>query len=640
MSFASSRSSAGPTAYEHVPGEAAPDALRQQLPPWLVSFATHLAIMLACLLIASPVRNATSNGITTVFEPTNTEIDQYKFDATVQDEIGNGGTENLLSPTQAAAAHSGMNVQQEMKDHIDEKMLSVSEPTAGILSYGDSELVENIGTGAGGETQNTGGVAGSIDRITFEIAASIKERRTLAIWLFDASGSMKERREAIADRFENIYKQLGVLNVGADKALKTAVASFGESLHYMTEDPVDDVKDVVRSVRSIKDDMSGKENTFSAVMAVAQRWLSYRQKQNRNVMIIVVTDERGDDYQNLEQNIQLLRRYGIKVYVVGNGAVFGREKGFVTWKYEDGGTEDIPVDQGPETVAAERVELPFWGAQARDLDFTASGYGPYALTRLCAETGGLYLLTEESRIKFDPATMRNYRPDYRPIRVYQENLRKNMAKGALVAAAEASKVKALPTPQLVFRADTDNAVRNEVTEAQKPLAEIDYRVNELVTILSQGEKDRDKLDSPRWKASYDLAMGRALAMRVRTFGYNKMLAEMKLAPKVFETKGNNQWRLTPSTEITSGPDVKKLEKRATEYLTRVIDEHAGTPWAMLAERELSTPMGWEWKEASSDYARLDREAAERRTIQLAEEEQRKKMGKKTPAPPPRPKVKL
>jgi hypothetical protein len=32
------------------------------------------------------------------------------------------------------------------------------------------------------------------------------------------------------------------------------------------------------------------------------------------------------------------------------------------------------------------------------------------------------------------------------------------------------------------------------------------------------------------------------------------------------------------------------------YLNRVIKEHPGTPWAYLAHRELTTPLGWKWTE--------------------------------------------
>jgi len=71
---------------------------------------------------------------------------------------------------------------------------------------------------------------------------------------------------------------------------------------------------------------------------------------------------------------------------------------------------------------------------------------------------------------------------------------------------------------------------------------------------------------------------------------------MRTSPKPFEKKGSNQWRLVPSKEISSGAQVKKLSNKATEYLKRVIDQHAGTPWGEMAERELSPPLGWAWRE--------------------------------------------
>jgi hypothetical protein len=79
-----------------------------------------------------------------------------------------------------------------------------------------------------------------------------------------------------------------------------------------------------------------------------------------------------------------------------------------------------------------------------------------------------------------------------------------------------------------------------------------------------------------------------------------MLAEMKSSPKKFEKEGSNQWRLVPSKEINSGATTKKLANKATEYLKRVIDDHPGTPWQELAEREWGTPLGWEWKESHYD----------------------------------------
>jgi len=425
--------------------------------------------------------------------------------------------------------------------------------------------------------------------------------------------------------------------------LKTAIVGFSDKTNFYTEDAIDDVDEAVKLVRGIKPANTPKENVFTAVEQATKRFMKYR-RMRRNVMMIVVTDERGDDYASgkLESVIALTQRNGVRVYCVGNAAPFGRPNGYVMYTYpEDGYTVPVAVDQGPETVYAERLDLPFWGPRSGDLRQMTAGYGPYALTRLCVETKGRFLIADQSGShRFDPHTMRNYLPDYRPIRDYEKQLVTNKAKGALVKVASDTFQKKVPVPLTVFRADTDNALRIEVTDAQKPFAIFDYELNELLGQLSQGEKDRSKLDTPRWQASYDLAMGRLLAMRVRAFGYQMMMAQMKSNPKSFEKEGSNTWQLVGTEDITTGPSVKKMAKKAKEYLTRVIDDHGGTPWALLAEREMSSPFGWKWQEATRQYADTGNgNGQENMSIQFADEERKKreemrKMRAKKRAKPP------
>ena len=324
-------------------------------------------------------------------------------------------------------------------------------------------------------------------------------------------------------------------------------------------------------------------------------------------MIVIVTDERGDDYAQLEDAINQLSRTGIKVYCIGNAAVFGREKGYVqhTWTHEGQEfTDDIPVDQGPETVAPERLLLPFWVGNNRRYERMSAGYGPYALTRLCAETGGMYLVAADSVGQhFDFGLMRNYLPDYRPIQMYDQQLQSNKAKLSLVEAARKTRVDRIPPPQLQFQANTDNVLRTQITEAQKPLAVVEHQLRLMHQMLSAGEQDRKKLTSPRWQASYDLAMGRLAAMLVRVAGYNVVLADMKSNPKSFKNAGNNMWRLVTSKDVKAGPAVRKYQKQAEEYLKRVINDHPGTPWAMLAEVELGDgKLGWAWEEGAMRIA--------------------------------------
>ncbi len=592
----SSRSWEEPASYDQLAQDTGVIANMRETPSWIISCVVHLALLF--MLYQMTFKNLVEREaiIDSSMAPEEILPEDFKFDATVQDQIGSDSQVNVLSPSKAAATEAGRDPQKDLVREIESEVAVQKPVTDQVPQPNQAEFVESVDTT--GATEYTGGVEGAMDRLTYEIAGSLRERKTLVVWLFDASLSLKDRRDAIAKRFENVYSQLGQLEVNTDRALKTAVASYGSTTQLITQDPVDDVKDVIGAVHAIKPDETGKENVFAAVQTVTNKWKSYRTAMHRNVMVVIVTDERGDDFGIMEDVIRDVRRLGIRVYCVGNAAPFGREKGYVTWRYQDGATEELPVDAGPETIAAERLRLGFWGTSGRDLERMSAGFGPWAMTRLCAETGGLYLVSEESvkGPRFDPAVMRVYAPDYRPVRVYQEELRKNLAKRMLVQTADATHAEHVAAPKLAFRADNDNILRKELTEAQKPLAVYDYKLQQMVGMLEQGEKDRDKLTTPRWRASFDLAMGRVLALRARAYGYNIVLAEMKSTPKTFEKQGSNRWRLVPSKDIAGGPTIRKIAEKAEKYLTRVIDEHPGTPWAMLAERELGTPMGWAWQE--------------------------------------------
>ena len=63
---------------------------------------------------------------------------------------------------------------------------------------------------------------------------------------------------------------------------------------------------------------------------------------------------------------------------------------------------------------------------------------------------------------------------------------------------------------------------------------------------------------------------------------------------------------------------------AIRYLKRVVAEHEGTPWAFLAQRELSTPLGWKWNDEF-------RNLAERR-----QQENTRPPRPERPEPPPKP----
>jgi hypothetical protein len=65
----------------------------------------------------------------------------------------------------------------------------------------------------------------------------------------------------------------------------------------------------------------------------------------------------------------------------------------------------------------------------------------------------------------------------------------------------------------------------------------------------------------------------------------------------FKDPKNDTWRLVPDDDIaTAGSQMEKLAGQARTLLTRVVDEHPGTPWAHLAAAELRQPLGYRWEE--------------------------------------------
>lgn len=566
-----------------------------------VSLLLHLTIVFSLSLFFFSLPENYASSILSTILPVEVPEPMVSLDALHTEEIGQNIDEDTAANLADQSAISGLNIEEPTAGVATDPAEEFESPKARLAEIEaipqEAPLLSLLTTTGSAVTTNEGGTKGAIDRLTREIAASLRERRTCVMWLFDASLSLQERRNEIADQFENVYRELGALELGAEGSLTTAVAGYGEHFTPLTPVPLDNVETLKSSIRNISVDESGNERVFNAVQEAVRLWNRYRMEPRRNAFLVIVTDEKGDDIQQLESAIQLCRKLGIRCYVLGNAALFGRVKGYVRWQYEDGEVDELPVDQGPETAYPEAVQLGFWSVNGRDLERMSSAYGPYGLTRLCAETGGVFFISDESRVHhFAPEIMRNYLPDYQSLESYEREVKKHPAKHALVEASTRTAADGIQLPRLVYRADTDGTLKQQLFEAQKPAAELEYKLGIMLNALESGEKDRKKIQEPRWQASYDLAFGRVLTMMVRAHGFNAMLAEMKTNPKSFQDKTNNHWVLEPAEEISTGIQLKKTGEKGVTLLKKVIHDHPGTPWELIAGRELMQPLGWRWSE--------------------------------------------
>jgi len=585
------------------------------IPAWGMSLLVHVGIILGIAMISLPEIILPDFNLTSTVEIEEPQQVEYVLDTQPTEALGSKSDLNIASPSAAIAQHRGLDNHREEVERIESVVVNPRvQLMETVSSPSEAEMLENIDLT--GTTEHAGGTDGAVDRVTLEIAASLRQRKTLPVWLLDESISLESRRERIIERFENVYQQLGLMDdIDTKDALKTGIIGYGKDVHVLMDQPSSDIGELSKAIKSIKSDTSGVENVFAGINQALKVYGPHRKKMRANMILIIVTDERGDDfgenYTVLEEVVKRLTRDGIRVFCIGNTSPFGRQKGFVhvKWKGADGEDyeEDIgDADQGPESPLPEGLQLPFWTANAQGLERMSSGYGPYTLSRLCAETGGIFFVADDTSVKqWDPQIMRQYAPDYRPGLEYRRQLQGNMAKQALIAAAQLGVTEPVPIPQREFQANNDNVLREQITEAQKPLAVLDYFLERVQVALEAGEKHRDKLDSDRWRANYDLAMGRVLAMRVRAFGYNAVLAEMKSNPKKFEKSDSNQWKLVPSEQINAGANVRRMHDKALEYLHRVINEHPGTPWEFLATIELSEPLGWGWKEGQMQITAMN-----------------------------------
>lgn len=599
---------------------------------WLTSFSVHvvaLLILAAMTLLLPADRRVLLSARPVELEP-EPVIEEFHFASDPAQTVGalsEGGVDGSRPEAVVEAEQSQVSYEIEPLTAVgDLRVLEFDKTVLNGPNVTENLLVRGVGS------VGALGAAGAVDRITNEILLSLDERPTLVVWLFDQSGSLRAQREVIAKRFDKIYEELGVIEASGnpafrrhqDKPLLTAVASFGESVQLLTPKATDELDEIQAAVRAVADDPSGRENVFQSVAFLANNFRHYRLRTDRrNVMIVVFTDESGDDVDQLDMAVDVCRKFAIPVYVVGVPAPFGREDAYVKYIDPDPSFDQsvqwLPVHQGPESLLPERIKLSFSGESEFE-ERVDSGFGPFGLCRLTSESGGLYFTVHPNRrvgeavaswetaansshlgAFFDERVMRNYRPDYVATAQYYELVAQNRACGALVEAARLSWTTPMENVRRRFPRVDDAQLARILSVAQRAAAKLEPKINQLVSILRQGEPDRAKITKPRWRAGYDLAMGRALAVKVRTEGYNMMLAEAKQGLK-FKDEANDTWVLRPSNEVTLSSALAKDAEDARAYLERVTAEHPGTPWALVAQRELKEPLGWQWREQFTDVA--------------------------------------
>jgi len=590
---------------------------------WAVSLLIHVVALLGLALIGIQKIDLPSSAITIV-----AEVEPIEEDLLIAPEMVVAAEESSPAASDAQNLEVATAVASEISDDP-VVTVDVAEAFEGEIAIDPLDLPPTgadlgafLQTGRIGEGDTGVGIAGTggaVDRLTVEIAASLQQRTTVVCWVFDQSVSLAGQRREIAERLDRVFEELGLATRESHgHELLNLVFAYGQKVNPVVTQPTQETAPVVSAIDSIPVDESGVEMTFTAIAEAAKKAKQVRiSPSKRNVMIIAFTDEVGDDQQYTDQVAAFCRTQAMRVYVVGVPAPFGMREVRIKFKEfdpkYDNDVQWAAVEQGPESLYPEVVRVRSGREADEPID---SGFGPFSLSKLCAETGGIYFCVHANRNAagrvadrevadmasglryfFDSEVMRAYRPDYQSAAKIDQLLAGNRAMKALVEAARSSEVAPMVSPLLEFPRRDDGALAQLLGDAQKKAAVLQPKIDALYGLLAAGLSDRDKVEEKRWQAGYDLALGRVLALKIRTDAYNIMLAQAKAGMKFNDPK-NDTWRLEVNDDISAvGSQTEKLALQARMLLKRVVDQHPGTPWAHYAAAELRQPLGYRWEEA-------------------------------------------
>jgi hypothetical protein len=435
-------------------------------------------------------------------------------------------------------------------------------------------------------------IGSALDQLAREILRHLKDHKLTVVWLFDESTSMQDDQKSILQKFDRVSSELK-LNVDPNKknagALNHAIVGFGQEMDYVLEKPRDDIDQIGRAIKNLKIDSTGIENTMQAIRLVVERYANVVQK-GRRLLIVLVTDESGDDGTFVEEARQALTKYKVPLYVIGRQALFGYP--YAHHQYIDPVTKDVYhplIRRGPETAD---VELYQWDGLYDRWDEQPSGFAPYELARLTRDSGGVYFVLpseEFMRVRqreqaYSIAQLKEYMPEYDNRLSYIERRNSSTLRRQIHDIVLEGKAFIY---RRGFPIEPADMVKAALEEGQKATV----KLNELLAIqkrLEQLVKDRNREPEKRWQAHYDLMLAQTVAFEVKAYEYRALMASLAKNPP----RSNRQatpdtvtyWVVNHSKEpLAPRNETAKKYVEAERLLQEVIVRHAKTPWADLAQ---------------------------------------------------------
>lgn len=587
----------------------------EQYGSWVFSLGTHFLLLFLLSLFVFSLNTARPElEIVSVFRPL--EETPLREVVTEEDTWNTDSDVPVLATTATAVIESATRrVDRVPQTPSDFGMPELPTEVVALVPDMDDVDMDEFVSGIQGEVVTTDGDVGSVDRITTEILSALKEQKVLVVWLLDASESLRTRREQVIGRFDRVYQELGELADREPDALLSSVVAFGETATLMTKTPTSDPEALRKAVRSIPADRSGIENVFSAVHTAAMEFRG-QARQGYHVMLVVLTDESGNDLQAVDKAAAVVAEHKMPVYVLGPLAPFSRSEVNIRWvDPETSEVFHLPVERGPATAMPEYpVSLFTFLADRRRIPVLSSGFGPFGLAKLARESGGICFVYNDGHItgpSFDPIVLSDYSPEYVSQTEYRRLAEKHPLRKAVLTCATALLEADFPQPQTEFAA---GGIQFSIRSAFRDIEASYDAMGQVSDALVAVRKHYASEPSSRWRAHFDLLLGQVLVRRLQIESSVPLLNSMYEKPRACSDVACNAFALagaqgTSLADLSEDaeregtgqadderPDEMDETELARVHLERVVRDHAGTPWAVMAQAELESALVAEWKE--------------------------------------------
>lgn len=602
------------------------ERMKRLLPAWSVSLVVHLVIFtvlgaatLSEVTDVKPINiNTALGGLdrgleeTPIFaDPTDRRLDQIgetrdrltpSDDETWADERPNQGS--MIAAVAAPSATPSIRGVVARASDAESRL----GPSAGLADLKRSSInhlpaalstdLYGGGNFGGDPTFDVGGIGDALNQLTHEILNHLAEHQVTVVWLLDESASMRDDHRTIAEKFDRVSSELNRF-VPADKrasgALNHVLVSFGEKVSFPIDKPTTDADEIRRSMTKLRIDDTGIENTMRAIREAVGAF-SRLVSKDRKLLMVLATDESGDDGAEIEEALAALKKYNIPLYVIGRQSVFGYP--YAHHRYVDPITKDVyhpTIRRGPETAD---VEIFQWDGLYARWDEKPSGFAPWELARLTKESGGIYFLlpTEEFlRLRKAEKTysiegLKEFMPEYLGRAAYiqrrtESDLRRNLHQ--IVVETQGSDFR--------YRREFPVKADDQAQAAREEGLKATQRLNALVEIqkrLEKIKKHRDREPLRRWRAHYDLMLAQVVVFQIKAYEYRALMAQLAQKPKKPSKAPTPNLAITFVVDHASkglAPDAETAKKysEANHLLNNVIAEYPDTPWADLAKDALT-----------------------------------------------------